>query len=77
MTSLRPFPKLKIIRQLRIIEKAIKKKCYDCQGGQKRVDCELETCSLYQFRPWAKKTARDDFKKDNKFRSLVKTSKSS
>ena len=55
---------MKIIRRVRILETAIKKNCYDCMGGQKKLDCELETCSLYPFRPWAKKDNRTDFEKD-------------
>lgn len=77
MEALRSLSRWKIIQKVRKLEKAIKEDCHNCMGGQKRVDCELETCPLYSFRPWAKKTAKTDFKKDNKFHSLAKTGKSS
>jgi len=64
MAKVKHLSKYSIIRKLRTIEGVIKKNCYDCMGGQKRVDCELETCSLFSFRPWAKKDKRTNFEKD-------------
>ncbi len=52
--NLRKTNKNQIIKNIREIQKAIQLKCYDCMGGQKKIDCELEDCSLYNFRPWAK-----------------------
>lgn len=43
-----------ILKNYREVEKAIKLKCFDCMGGQKKTDCELKDCSLYPFRPWAR-----------------------
>lgn len=37
------------------VEKAIKLNCFDCMGGQKKTDCQLQTCFLYEFRPWVDK----------------------
>jgi len=34
-----------------ILLKAIKKNCFGCTHG--KFDCELETCPLFPFRPWA------------------------
>jgi hypothetical protein len=51
LKSLKKTPLIKIVRDF---EKAIKLNCYDCMGGQKKTDCELEECKLYPFRPWAK-----------------------
>jgi len=44
--------KYQIMKLLRIYEKGIKEKCFDCVGFQKSFDCETKTCPLYQFRPW-------------------------
>jgi len=52
--NLKAFKKNQLIKIIRSLEKAIKLNCYDCQGGQKRLDCKLRGCSLYPFRPWAK-----------------------
>ncbi len=52
--SLKPVRKNELIRMIRNMQVAIKLKCYDCMGGQKRVDCELGDCTLWPFRPWAK-----------------------
>ena len=40
----------KLIKEMQV---AIKTDCFDCTGGQKKIDCELKTCALYRFRPWA------------------------
>ena len=37
------------------IERAIKLNCFECMGRQKKTDCRLEKCFLFEFRPWAKK----------------------
>ncbi len=52
-TDLRKQKKNELIRKIRILEKAIKARCYECMSGQKKVDCQLELCNLYRFRPWA------------------------
>lgn len=75
MPSLKMIRKMKIIREIRVIKKAIKKDCQNCMGGQKRIDCEIETCSLYPFRPWAKRILKNDSGKNNKLPSLVKNDK--
>jgi len=54
MSNLKSKSKNELIRKIRKLQKAIKLDCYDCMGGQKRIDCELEKCSLFQFRPWSK-----------------------
>ena len=55
MKKLKSLSKYSIIKSYREMEKAIKSKCFDCMGGQKKIDCELNGCSLYKFRPWSKK----------------------
>jgi len=52
--KLKSLRKTQIVKHYRIIEEAIKIKCFDCMAGQKKIDCELKDCSLYQFRPWSK-----------------------
>ena len=54
MKKLKSSSKYSIIKSHREMEKAIKSKCYDCMGHQKKIDCELFNCSLYQLRPWSK-----------------------
>lgn len=75
MTSLKPISKMKIIRKVRLLETAIKKNCYDCMAGQKRLDCEIETCSLYPFRPWAKRILKNDSDKNDELPGLAKNDK--
>lgn len=31
---------------------AIKLKCYECMCGQKKIDCKIEDCHLYPYRPF-------------------------
>lgn len=52
--NLRQQRKNNIIKTLRKMQKAIRLNCYDCMGEQKKIDCELKNCSLYNYRPWAK-----------------------
>jgi hypothetical protein len=52
--NLRAKNKNQLINVIRELEKAVKDKCYDCMGGQKRTDCHITDCSLYKFRPWSK-----------------------
>jgi len=59
--NLKSFKKNQLIKIVRDFEKAIKLNCYDCMGGQKKIDCELEKCTLYPFRPWARKATSKDF----------------
>ena len=54
MNKLKGERKFAIIKSHRELEEAIKKNCYDCMGHQKKIDCELEKCPLYRFRPWSK-----------------------
>lgn len=54
INNLKSLKKYQIIKFIRNYEKRIKSKCYDCMAGQKKIDCRLEECSLYSFRPWAK-----------------------
>ncbi|MFA5197164.1 MAG: hypothetical protein WC437_01920 [Patescibacteria group bacterium] len=35
-------------------KQAIKEKCYDCMCGSKKIDCLIEDCSLYRYRPFFK-----------------------
>lgn len=51
--DLRKQNKNELIRKIRILEKVIKAKCYECMSGQKKIDCVSLECSLYEFRPWA------------------------
>lgn len=51
--------KHQLVKLIRIYEKAVKAKCYDCMGGHKKTDCEIKDCSLYKHRPWAKKINSD------------------
>ena len=55
MKKLKSSSKYSIIKSHREMEKSIKSKCFDCMGGQKKIDCELKDCSLYKFRPWSKR----------------------
>jgi len=52
--NLKSVKKFELIKIIRNYEKGIRLNCFDCMGHQKRIDCELTTCSLYPFRPWAK-----------------------
>ena len=52
--DLRKQKKNELIRKIRILEKVIKIKCYECMGGHKKIDCPSEQCKLYKVRPWAK-----------------------
>ncbi len=54
MKKLKSESKYSIIKSHRELEEAVKAKCYDCMGGQKKIDCCLKDCPLYQFRPWSK-----------------------
>ncbi|KKT39870.1 MAG: hypothetical protein UX47_C0005G0058 [Candidatus Collierbacteria bacterium GW2011_GWA2_46_26] len=58
MKNLKSQPKNAIIKLHRVLEQAIKAKCYDCQCGQKKLDCEIIACPLYLLRPWANKKYR-------------------
>ena len=57
--NLRSMKKNELIRYIRKLETAIKLHCYECMGGQKRLDCELTHCHLYQHRPWTKNKRRE------------------
>jgi len=46
--------KYQVINSLREIEKAIKLYCYNCVGFNKRFDCEVSDCPLFNYRPWNK-----------------------
>jgi len=59
--NLKSLKKNQLIRIIRAFEKAIKLNCYDCMGGQKKIDCQLRKCPLYHFRPWAKNRSLRDF----------------
>jgi len=63
--KVRNLGKRQLIKIFREYELAIKRHCYECVCWQKRLDCEIETCSLYPLRPWAGKTNKNDSKKDN------------
>jgi len=45
---------VRIKKELKENKTAVKKKCYDCMGGMKKIDCEIPRCSLYPFRPFKK-----------------------
>jgi len=67
--NLKSLKKNQLIKIIRDFERAIKLNCYDCIGGQKKTDCELKKCSLYQFRPWAKNNKNN---KDFQIRKAMK-----
>ena len=75
MKNLRSVSKQKIIRMIRQMETAIKKNCYDCMAGQKRLDCKDKKCNLYSYRPWVEVAVKSDSNKNNQFRSLIKKNK--
>lgn len=54
--NLRKLGKNAVIQSIREMQKAIRLNCYDCMGHQKKIDCELEKCSLYHYRPWTNKS---------------------
>lgn len=41
--------------ELLTLKDALKLKCVDCLCGQ-RIDCEIDDCSLYPFRPYRKRS---------------------
>lgn len=51
--DLRKQKKNELIGKIRIFEKAVKAKCYECMAKQKKIDCKSDQCVLYKFRPWA------------------------
>ena len=65
MLKVKRLKKNQQVKIIRSFETAIKKNCYDCMGHQKYVDCELDTCPLYLFRPWAGWAAKSKSKKDD------------
>ena len=65
MVKVRNLGKRQLAKIIRKYERAIRGHCYECMGGQKRLDCEIETCPLYPLRPWAGKANKNDSKKDN------------
>lgn len=52
MARIRHLKKYQIIRIVRVLEKSVKLKCYDCMGGRKKIDCEITDCPLFLLRPW-------------------------
>jgi hypothetical protein len=40
--------------KIKDMEYAIKVYCYDHNGGMKKIDCEIEDCPLYRYRPFGK-----------------------
>ena len=38
-------------------QQAIRAKCYDCDGMGETGKCDIETCSLYPYSPFASKSA--------------------
>lgn len=53
--SLRRKGKNELIKVIRTHEDAIKRKCYDCVGGQKRYVCHITDCPLHPYSPLAPK----------------------
>ncbi len=51
--NLRKFKKAEMIKIIREMEVAVKKKCFECMS-RKKIDCEVVDCALYKFRPWSK-----------------------
>jgi len=51
--------KSQMTKKLANYKKAIKEKCYDCMCGQKKIDCEINHCSLYPYRPFRKRSNED------------------
>jgi len=54
-SNLRTQPKNVSIRLIRAMQKAIKEHCYRCMNippTPRTMDCELEDCPLYEYRPW-------------------------
>lgn len=64
MIKVKKLRKNQLVKIIREFEAAIKTNCYDCMGGQKKLDCEQETCALYPFRPWAKNKFNKEIDKD-------------
>lgn len=60
MRNLKSQPKNTIIKLYRETEEVIKRKCYECQCGQKKLDCQLTSCPLYPLRPWVNKQSREN-----------------
>lgn len=58
--NLKQAKKNELTKEVRKLKLFIKAKCFDCMAGQKKVDCELERCPLYSFRPWAKNTPSNE-----------------
>jgi len=55
MLKVRGLRKNALVKKIRAFESAITRNCYDCMAGPKRIDCEIETCPLYPYRPWAER----------------------
>lgn len=50
--NLKKLNRIELIKIIRQLEKHIKLKCWDCMGGSKKVDCEMDKCPLFESRPW-------------------------
>jgi hypothetical protein len=46
--------KKEVYGRLEDLQKAVKLNCYGCMGGQKKIDCGIEECALFPFRPFGK-----------------------
>jgi len=49
----------------KVYQEAIKQHCYGCMGGRKKVDCEIDDCPLYEFRPFKKVSLKVSEQKTN------------
>lgn len=47
-----------LAKEIQELRSAIKADCIDCNGGQKKVDCEVPECSLYPYRPFPQNKRR-------------------
>jgi hypothetical protein len=58
MLKVQGLRKTVLIKKIRAFENAIKLNCFDCMGKSKRIDCKIETCPLYPYRPWAQRITK-------------------
>lgn len=41
-------------KTIKELQGSIKNHCYECNGGTKKIDCEITDCPLYPFRPFGR-----------------------
>lgn len=55
MANYRSIKRNELITLIKTLKKAIKNKCYQCIGDEKRIGCFTEGCGVFPHRPWINK----------------------